>query len=73
VLRKKCREESEAMRKKLEKKYEEEDLQEFLASLKKDRQDNITRVGEIKSPPPCSDQVEPSAKLRQEEVCQSIV
>jgi hypothetical protein len=67
VLRKKRREESEARRKKLEKKYEEEALQEFLASLQKGQQDNITQVGEIRSPPPRSDQIEPSAKLRQEE------
>jgi parvulin-like peptidyl-prolyl isomerase len=58
VLRKKRREEFEAMKKKLMKKYEEEDLQEFLASLKKDHQDNVTQVGEIKSPSPCSDLVE---------------
>jgi hypothetical protein len=41
VLRKKRTEEFEAMKKKLMKKYEEEDLQEFLASLKKDHQDNV--------------------------------
>jgi hypothetical protein len=51
----------------LKKKHEEEHLQEFFASLNKDRQDNTTQVGEIKSLPPRSEQVEPSAKLRQEE------
>jgi hypothetical protein len=67
VLRKKRREDFEAMKKKLMKKYEEEDLHEFLASLKKDRKDNVTQVGEIKSPSPRSDLVELSANLRQEE------
>jgi hypothetical protein len=67
VLRKNRKEEFEAMKKKLMKKYEEEDLQEFLASLKKHRQENVTEVGELKSSSPCSDQVELSANLRQEE------
>jgi hypothetical protein len=49
----------------LKRKREEEHLQEFFASLNKDRQDNTTQVGEIKSP--CSDQVEPSTKLSQQE------
>jgi hypothetical protein len=50
----------------LKKKREEEHLQEFLTSLNKDCQDNTTQVGDTKSPPPCSDQVEFFAKLRQE-------
>jgi hypothetical protein len=46
----------------LKKKHEEEYLQEFLSYLKKDRQYKVTPVGEIKSPLPHNDQVEPSAK-----------
>ena len=35
----------------LKKKREEEDLQSFLANFKKDRQGNITPIGEIRFPP----------------------
>jgi hypothetical protein len=67
VLRMRRNEEFEDHKRKLDKKYEEEDLHEFLASLKKDHQDNITQVEKIKSLPPCSEQVEPSAKSKKEE------
>ena len=39
---------------------EEKELQEFLANFKKDRQGNITPVGEIKFPPLQTEQVKPS-------------
>ena len=42
-------------------------MQEFLANLKKYREENITPVGEIKLPLSCSNQVGPSTKPRQEE------
>ena len=53
-LEKKLKDEQEAYRKKLE----EEWTLDFLASLKKDRQKNITPVEEIKFTPPCNEQVE---------------
>ena len=40
---------------------EEKEMQEFLAKFKKDRQGNITPVGEIKFPPLHDEQVKPSA------------
>jgi hypothetical protein len=67
VLKKRRKEEFKELKKKLEKKHEEEDLQEFLVSLKKDHQDNITQVGEIKCLLPRSNQVKPSAIPRQKE------
>ena len=62
-LEKKFKDENEAYRNKLE----EEDMQMFLANLEKDRQENITSVGQLKLHTPCSDQGEPSNKSRQEE------
>jgi hypothetical protein len=39
---------------------EEKELQEFLGNFKKDRQGNITPIGEIKLPPLRDEQVKPS-------------
>ena len=39
---------------------EEKDMQKFLAKYKKDRQDNITPIEEIKFPPLQAEQVKPS-------------
>lgn len=52
--------------KRTRKKLEEEDLQVFHAKIKKNPQDNVTPVEETKSPPPCSNQVEPSETSKQE-------
>jgi hypothetical protein len=67
VLKKRRTEEIKECKKKLEDKYEDEDLQKFLATLKNNHRDNITQVEEIKSPPPCSNLVEPFVIPRQEE------
>ena len=66
-FRRKRNEEFEAIKKKRMEKHEEEFLQEFLANLKKDREENITPAEEIKLPLSCSNQFESSAKPIQEE------
>ena len=66
ALEKKLKEEHEANRRKLE----EEGLHMFHAELKKDPQENITLVGEIKSSLMCCNQVKPHVKPRQEEALQ---
>ena len=66
-FRRKRNEEFEAIKKKRMEKHEEEFLQEFLANLKKDREENITPAEEIKLPLSCSNQFETSAKLILEE------
>src|SRR5207244_10944031 len=61
ALKKKRREEAEA----LLRKKEEEDMEAFLASFKKDRQGAITSTGEIKLSPLLSKSTEPSVSTSQ--------